>query len=140
MRLIVCSVFVLISCSAYSQNILGRWKTIDDETGKGLSIVEIFQVKGKVYGKIIDILNPQNKDKICNLCDGDERNKPLLGLTIIKGLEKDGAEYSNGTILDPKSGKQYSCYITLDKPDRLKVRGFLGISLLGRTQYWHRVK
>lgn len=140
MRLFCCAAIFFMGWSANSQNIFGRWKTIDDETGKVLSIVEIYQVKGKVYGKIVELLNPQSKNKVCNLCSGDDKNKPLLGLTIIKGLEKDGSEYSNGKILDPKSGKQYNCYITLEKPDRLKVRGYLGISLIGRTQYWHRDK
>jgi uncharacterized protein (DUF2147 family) len=63
-----------------------------------------------------------------------------MGLIFIKGLTKDGEEYSGGKILDPKNGKLYKCYITLEGNDKLKVRGYIGISLLGRTQYWKRVK
>ena len=61
-------------------------------------------------------------------------------MIIIKGLSKEDAEYTNGKILDPKNGKLYKCYITLETKDKLKVRGYIGISLFGRTQYWYRVK
>ena len=60
-------------------------------------------------------------------------------MIIVEGLTKDGSEYSGGTILDPKTGKIYKCYITLDEVNKLKVRGFIGFALIGRTQYWHRV-
>ena len=121
-------------------SVIGKWKTIDDETGKALSVVEIYESKGKVYGKVIDILNPKNRNRVCENCSGEDKNKPILGLIVIKGLSKDGNEYNSGKILDPKSGKLYQCYITLDSFDKLKVRGYIGISLLGRTQYWERIK
>jgi len=121
-------------------SVIGRWKTIDDETGKAISVVEIFESKGKIYGKVIEIFNPKSRKRVCENCAGDDHNKPILGMTVIKGLTKDGGEYSNGKILDPKHGKLYKCYITLESADKLKVRGYIGISLLGRTQYWERVK
>ncbi|MEN9656287.1 MAG: hypothetical protein RL311_1258, partial [Bacteroidota bacterium] len=70
---------------------------------------------------------------------GDDKNKPILGLNIIKGLSKDGAEYNSGEILDPKNGKLYKCALSLESKDKLKVRGYIGFSLIGRTQYWYRV-
>jgi uncharacterized protein (DUF2147 family) len=123
-----------------SQTVVGKWKTIDDETGKAKSIVEIYEKSGKIYGKVIDILEQENKKKICVNCSGDDKDKPILGMIVIKGLSKEGTEYTNGKILDPKNGKLYKCYITLETKDKLKVRGYIGISLFGRTQYWYRIK
>lgn len=133
--------FALLFTSAFAQkSVLGKWKSIDDETGKALGIVEIYEEEGMVYGRIIEILNPKDKNKTCDKCPGEDKDKPILGLTVIKDLKKDGNEYSGGHILDPKHGKVYKCYINLENEDKLKVRGYIGISLFGRTQYWHRVK
>ena len=135
--------FLLLALSvqfSFSQSIFGKWKTIDDETGKERSIVSIYEVNGKVYGKVIEILEPTLKDKKCALCSGVDKDKPVLGLTIIKGLSKDDDEYNGGKILDPKNGKLYKCSITLDGADKLKIRGYIGVSMFGRTQYWQRVK
>jgi uncharacterized protein (DUF2147 family) len=128
------------TCICAQHSVTGKWKTIDDETGKPVSVVEIYEKNGKIYGHVIEIFNPKSKNRSCENCSGDDKDKPILGLTVIKGLSKDGDEYSGGKILDPKSGKLYKCYITLEDKDKLKVRGYIGISLLGRTQYWHRVK
>ncbi|MCZ8196003.1 MAG: DUF2147 domain-containing protein [Flavobacterium sp.] len=130
----------MISSNLFSQSIIGKWKTIDDETGKETSVIEVFQKDKKIYGKIVEIIDAEKRDKLCSLCPNSDKNKPILGLTIIKGLVKDEDEYNDGQILDPKSGKLYNCYIKLDGKDKLKVRGFIGLSLLGRTQYWYRVK
>ena len=132
--------FFFVIFFAQSQSVTGKWKTIDDETGKAKSIVEIYEKSGKIYGKVIDILEEENKKKVCTECSGDDKNKPILGMVIIKGLSKDGLEYTDGKILDPKNGKLYKCFITLESKDKLKVRGYIGISLIGRTQYWYRVK
>lgn len=128
----------LISVSA--QSVIGKWKTFDDATGDAKSIVEITEKDGKIYGKIIEILNPEKKNAKCNNCPDADKNKPLVGLYVIKGLTKDGKEYSNGKILDPSSGKLYKCTISLDGNDKLKVRGYIGISAFGRNQIWVRVK
>lgn len=123
-----------------SQSVIGKWKTIDDETGKPKSVVEIYEKSGKIYGKIVDILDPQKKDKLCTECTGDEKNKPVLGMVIVKGLKKDANEFNDGSITDPVTGKKYKCFITLESKDKLKVRGYIGFALIGRTQYWHRMK
>ena len=134
-------IFTLFITSTYAQKtVLGKWKSIDDETGKALGIVEIYEENGKIYGKIIDILIPKDRNKTCQHCEGEDKGKPILGLTVIKGLKKDGDEYNGGHILDPKHGKLYKCYLNLENEDKLKIRGYIGISLFGRTQYWHRVK
>ena len=118
----------------------GKWKTIDDETGKEKGIVEIYEHKGKIYGKIIEIFEQSKKHLKCEKCEGEDHNKPILGLNIIKGLKKNGDVYDGGKIVDPKNGKSYHCKITLDGKDKLIVRGYIGISLFGRSQTWIRQK
>lgn len=128
---------ILFSTLSYAQ-IEGKWKTIDDETGKPKSIVEITKkADGKYYGKILQLLaKPANNN--CVACKDDRKNKPLIGLEIIRGMAKDGAEFSGGTITDPKTGKTYKCNIKRNG-DKLDVRGYVGFSLIGRTQTWHKV-
>lgn len=138
-KIFLISLFFLFQ-NSFSQSVLGKWKTIDDETGVEKSIVEIYEVKGKLFGKIIEIFEVKNRNRKCDLCTGDDKDKPILGFVIIRGLKKDDDEYNGGKITDPKNGKTYKCYITLEEKDKLKIRGYIGISLLGRTQYWVRVK
>ncbi len=126
--------------TAQAQSVLGKWKTIDDETGKEKSVVEIYEKNGKVYGKIVELLEEKNKNAVCSAYSGANKNKPYLDLVIISDLKKEGDEWSGGKILDPKTGKEYKCYISLENSNKLKVRGYIGISLVGRTQYWQRVQ
>jgi uncharacterized protein (DUF2147 family) len=142
MKKILILMMLFVSCTFYSQNksVLGKWKTIDDETGKAKSIVEIYEKSGKIYGKVIEILDLDHKNDSCKKCSGTDADKPILGMIVIKGLKQDGDEYNSGKILDPKNGKLYQCFITLEGNEKLKVRGYIGISLLGRTQYWQRIK
>ena len=142
MKTIVGFILLLLSTQFHGQSlgVIGKWNTIDDVTGKVVSVVEIFEHNNKIYGKVNEIFNPKSRNRVCENCTGDDKNKAILGLTVIKGLVKAGNEYCNGKILDPKSGKLYKCYITLEEPDKLKVRGYIGISLFGRTQYWERLK
>ena len=129
-----------ISQIGFSQSILGKWKTIDDETGKEKSIVEIFEKQGKVYGKIIEIFETENRHRKCEKCEGEDKNKPILGLIIIKGLKKSGEVYEGGKITDPKNGSSYNCKISMEGKDKLIVRGYIGFSLFGRSQNWIRHK
>lgn len=133
-------VFLVSVFSVNAQSVIGKWKTFDDETGDAKSIVEITEKDGKIYGKVIEILNSEKKNAKCNNCPDSDKDKPVLGLYVIKGLSKDGKEYSNGKILDPSSGKLYKCTVSLDGNDKLKVRGHVGISAFGRNQIWTRVK
>lgn len=132
------AVFAVLSISA--QDVFGKWKTIDDATGDAKSIVEIYEKDGKVYGRILEILTPGRENATCENCSGKNKNKPIKGLEILSGLTKSKDEYSGGTILDPLNGKEYKCYIALEDQNKLKVRGYIGFSMLGRSQYWHRVK
>lgn len=139
-RFVIIALFFVAIFYGQNQTVVGKWKTIDDETGKAKSIVEIYEKSGRIYGKVIEILEEEHRKKVCSNCSGEDKNKPILGMIVIKGLTKDGNVYTRGKILDPKNGKLYKCYITLESKDKLKVRGFIGISLFGRTQYWYRVK
>lgn len=126
--------------SSHAQTALGKWKTIDDETGKAKSVVEIYENNGKIYGKIVEIFDKTKEGKLCSECEGAKKNKPILGMVILEGLSKKGKNWEGGTILDPNSGKVYKCTISLENKDKLKLRGYIGISLIGRTQYWERIK
>ncbi|WP_294286049.1 DUF2147 domain-containing protein [uncultured Chryseobacterium sp.] len=115
----------------------GKWKTIDDETKQAKSIVEIYKRGDQYYGKISQLLiKPANPN--CTECKDDRKNKPIVGMEIIRGLKKDGNEFTDGTITDPKTGKTYKCTIKREG-DKLNVRGYLGFSLIGRTQTWQKV-
>jgi uncharacterized protein (DUF2147 family) len=132
--------FALSSWLLHGQSLIGKWKTIDDETGKEKSVVEIYEKNGKYFGRINELLLPEDKGKNCVECKGEDKNKPIQGLTFLKEMKKDGKEYTGGTILDPKNGKSYKCTISFKDSNTLNVRGFLGISLLGRNQTWVRAK
>ncbi len=139
MKLILSIVVFFIFQVSFSQTIFGKWKTVDDETGMENGIVEIYEKAGKVYGRIIEILEKEKKYFKCEMCEGEDKNKPILGLVIIKGLKKKGDFYEGGKVTDPKNGKSYHCKMTLEGKDQLIVRGYIGISLFGRSQIWFRI-
>ena len=134
--------FMLLTVSINAQSVLGKWKTIDDETGKEKSIVEVYENDGKVYGKIISLLNrePGDEDPLCDKCTDDRLNKHIVGMEIIRGMEKDDDQYEDGTIMDPGNGKIYDCKMWVDKENAkiLKVRGY--IAFFYRTQTWYKVE
>jgi len=135
-KLLAAFVLSLFSVMSFAQ-IEGKWKTIDDETGKPKSIVEIFKKSdGKYYGKIVQLLiKPENNN--CVKCKDDRKNKPLIGLEIIRGLSKDGNEFEGGTITNPKDGKSYKTEIVRED-NTLKVKALImGIAM--KTQTWHKV-
>ncbi|MBC3846746.1 DUF2147 domain-containing protein [Winogradskyella echinorum] len=128
--------FMLMSLSA--QSVIGKWKTIDDETGEEKSIVEIYEVEGKIYGKILKVINAKRKNPLCDKCEGKNKDKPIIGMVIIDGLKKDDDVYEGGNILNPTNGKVYKCRLKIeDDKDTLQVRGY--IAFFYKTQYWKRV-
>ena len=115
---------------------LGFWKN-DEAT------FEIFADQGKVGGKIIAMREPrtpEGKDKTdIHNPDPSKRERPIIGLVFMSGFtQKSNSHWENGTIYDPKTGNTYSCFMDLDGPEKIKMRGFLGISLFGRTEVWTR--
>lgn len=135
-------VLTLLVTVAKAQSCVGTWITIDDETGKKKSKVELYKKDGKLYGKIVYLYPREGREDNpkCTKCTGDRKNQPLIGLQIVRGLEWDGSEWEDGTICDPENGKIYTCSIWLDEEnkDRLHVRGYVGPFF--RTQTWIRVK
>jgi uncharacterized protein (DUF2147 family) len=118
---------------------VGYWTTIDDDGKTPSSVVQIYARGKKLFGKIVQLIKPREPDPKCTECDGARKNQRILGMEILRDLEADDDEWSGGYILDPRNGKEYKCYIELiEGGKRLKVRGYLGIALLGRTQYWQK--
>jgi len=115
---------------------VGRWKTVDDKTGKPKAIVVIYEENGRLFGRVETTLDPNGK-KVCDLCKDERRNQPIVGMVILRGLAAHGGEYSGGDILDPNNGSIYRCKLRVQDGGRhLLVRGFIGFSLLGRSQIW----
>ena len=142
-KLLILVFGLTVGLSGFSQNandVLGKWKTIDDETGKEKSIVELYLKDGKLYGKVVEILNPDKQDAKCDLCEDDKKGQPIMNMVIVADMEWDEDEWDDGTILDPNKGSYYDCklWIDSDNPDKLNVRGY--IAFMYRTQYWYRVK
>lgn len=132
-----------IGHSAFAQvNIpIGLWETIDDETNEPESHVRIWVDDGELFGKVEKlILKPgEPSDPKCTQCVGDKKDQPILGMTIISGLRQEGGVWTGGHILDPDNGKVYKCRIKVEDGGRkLEVRGYVGLSLIGRSQIWHR--
>ncbi len=118
---------------------VGLWRTFDDEDGKAASLVRIDNVEGILEGRVVRILpRPGHPiDARCEACGGARKNQPVTGMIILWGMKPEGEYYGGGEILDPHNGRTYRCKIRV-KGNTLEVRGYLGISLFGRTQTWVR--
>ena len=123
----------------------GLWRTIDDSSKKDKSLVRIVEANGVYTGKVEKIVDPDSpKDAVCKDCSDERKDKPILGMTIIRNMKQSGDDktvFEGGDILDPNNGKVYKSKMKLiDGGGKLEVRGFIGISLLGRTQTWVRAE
>lgn len=126
--------------SVFSQTVIGKWKTIDDSTGKARSIINIYKHNDEIYGKIIELLEKEKRDKRCIECEDERKDKPILGMIILSDLTSKSDKYYTGKILHPGKGEEYRCKIWVDEnnPDILNVRGY--IAFFYRTQQWKRVE
>jgi uncharacterized protein (DUF2147 family) len=138
MKNILVLILLSLSINIHAQDIFGKWKTIDDNTGKARSIVEITKKDGKAYGKILKLFREPGEelDPICDECTDYRKDKKVIGLTIITDMEKDGDEWDDGEILDPENGKIYDCKLWVED-GKLMVRGY--VAFFFRTQTWHPV-
>ncbi len=137
-RTVYLTLILLLGLSMNAQDeIIGKWKTIDENTGKARAVVEIFQQGDIFAGKIIKTFpGPgEDVDPICDKCQGADKDKKIIGLEIIKDLIYDGEEWEDGTILDAEHGKTYNCKLWVEDGN-LKVRGY--IAFFFRTQTWQR--
>jgi uncharacterized protein (DUF2147 family) len=129
---------LLVIADLHSQ-VTGLWKVVDDADGIEKSIVEIYEYQNSYHGRIVKLLETSKRTH-CEKCFGDLKGKPLTGMTIIWDLEKTPNGGKNGKVLDPGSGKIFSCSIELTSQDKLKLRGYLGVPSVGKTSYWNRLK
>ncbi|MFY0650770.1 MAG: DUF2147 domain-containing protein [Cyclobacteriaceae bacterium] len=120
---------------SFAQDIVGKWTSIDDNSGKERSIVEIYKKEDKYFGKIVGMyLEPDEpKDPVCDQCTDDRKDKKIMGMEIIRNMEKDDDEYSGGEIMDPENGKIYRCKLWIED-GKLMVRGY--VAFFYRTQEW----
>lgn len=131
---------MFVSATAYAflsdrTSPIGSWKTIDDETGEAKSVVKIYEVDGKIYGRVDKLL--RNPGALCDMCEGEDKNKPIEGMVILWGMGQDDDVWSGGKIFDPQKNKTYRAKIWLEADGaKLKVRGYLGPFF--RTQTWIR--
>ena len=120
---------------------VGLWKNIDDETGKPDALIRISEADGELTGKIEKLFRTpeQEQNPTCSKCDGALKDQPIIGMTILSGLKKNGEDYTGGQILDPGNGKVYKSKLSVqDGGKQLTVRGYIGIPMLGRSQIWVR--
>lgn len=137
---VLLSVALIVSPLRAADPITGVWKTIDDKTHKVRGTVRLYDQDGAIFGKIQSGTDPKEAADVCDKCTGERRNQPIIGLLILRNMRRHSAtEYGGGDILDPDTGSVYRCKITVeDGGKKLVVRGFLGISLIGRSQVWIR--
>jgi uncharacterized protein (DUF2147 family) len=122
--------------AAAAESVAGKWKTVDDKSGKVESEVQLYEEGGKLFGKIVEVTEPNDaagKPKTCTKCTGADKDKPIVGLVIVKDLSASGDRYKGGTILDPADGKVYKAEVWAED-GKLKVRGYLGVFY--KTQTW----
>ena len=120
----------------------GLWRTIDDNTGKPRSLVRINENNGE-FSAVIEkgLLASDTPDAVCDKCKDERKGQRIVGMTIVKGIKLVDGHYEGGEILDPENGKVYRCLMKLDSTGKqLEVRGYIGISLIGRSQTWTRVE
>jgi uncharacterized protein (DUF2147 family) len=131
-----------LAAPAAEPTAVGLWEQVDESSGKTESWFKISERNGVYEGNVVKIFPKPGEDEnfVCSKCEGSEKGAPVLGLTLIKGMQRNGLAYENGTIMDPRDGAVYRALMKLS-PDggKLEVRGYLGISLFGRTQVWNRL-
>jgi len=141
-RIAFACALVGVALNAVAQSpAVGLWKTIDDKTGKPLSIVRLAETDGELTGTIEQIFTApgEDPDPKCEHCEGKFKGQRVLGMTFMWGFKRNGDAYGSGKILDPEEGRVYSCRVELSADgDKLNVRGYVGIPLFGRTQVWLR--
>ena len=143
MKHLLALVFLFSSFTMFSQieDIVGKWKTIDDKTGDAKSVVRIYkETNGKYYGVVEELF--KNPDKKCENCSGENKGKPVLGMVIVTDMNEKNGSLGGGKILDPENGKTYFASISFDKKTgKLKLRGSLDkMGVAGRNQFWEKVQ
>lgn len=139
-KFLLITIVLLFSNFGQSQSVFGKWKTIDDRTGNPKGIINIYEKDGMMYGEIDKVVEPGKENSLCVKCDGDLKDKPVVGMTIIKAGEKnDDNEWKGKFLFDPEQAMtfRFKIWLNPDNLNELKVRGYL--AFLFRTQTWIRV-
>ena len=143
-RIALAAAALLLHAAALAQATpAGLWKTIDDDGKTEKSLVRIVDSNGVLSGRVEKVLDPASKpDAVCDQCTDERKDKPIVGLTILRNLKRgEGEWWEGGDIVDPKTGKLYKARVrTVDGGKKLEMRGFVGMPMLGRTQTWIRVE
>ena len=143
-KTVIAASFAFIAGSAFAQmSPVGVWKTIDDKTNTERAQVRVTDNGGVLSGKLEKLLAADAKqDAMCDKCSDDRKDKPMVGLEIIRGVKKaDGDLWDGGTILDAAEGKVYKVRMTpIEGGKKMEVRGYVGMPMLGRTQVWIRTE
>src|SRR5947209_19065189 len=132
----------VVPVRAAEPSAIGLWEQVDEKSGQAESWFRITERNGVYEGAIVKIFFKPGEDQnwVCDKCEGAERGAPVLGLTLVKGMRRNGGTYEDGTIMDPRDGSVYRAMMRLSPDGRkLEVRGYLGISLFGRSQIWNRL-
>ena len=150
MKILTLAVLVSLSAAAWAApaggepTAIGLWEQVDEKSGKAESWFSIAEKDGVYTGTIVKMFpkpgDPPPESWRCTKCEGAEQNAPVLGLSLIKAMKRNGLSYENGTIMDPRDGTVYRALMNLS-PDgkKLEVRGYLGYALFGRSQTWNRL-
>ena len=140
---LIAAALLALPAAAWAQaaSPVGAWKTIDDKTGKPKALVRISEEGGVLTGRIEKLFRAPSEDQnpTCARCEGARKDQPIVGMTILTGLKKEGDDYTGGQILDPADGKTYKTKASLaDNGSKLEVRAYIGAPMFGRTQTWLR--
>ena len=144
------ALFICLLCipieSLHSQQMstspAGDWRTFGDRGERPRALVHLTEEGGTLTGTLVESLVPgEELSGICDKCSGSRKDMPMAGLEFLTGLKSRGeGEYRDGEILDPETGKTYRCTVKMIGTNKLLVRGYLGVSLLGRSQEWERIE
>ncbi len=120
------------------QNAVGHWQVIDSD-GKPGGKVDTYLENGKLFGRVTEVRPGRTTHDVCDKCSGEYKNQLILGMVILRNFHPEGDDWVEGTVVDPENGKEYKGKIWAVGNDKLRMRGFIGISLLGRTEEWVRI-
>jgi uncharacterized protein (DUF2147 family) len=145
LRILALALFVLLSgagaqsqqLSPKLQNAVGHWQVISD--GKPSGKVDTYLVDGKLFGRVTEVRPGRTPADLCDKCSGEYKDQPILGMILLRNFHSEGDDWVEGTVVDPENGKLYKGKIWAVGNNELHMRGFIGISLLGRTETWTRI-
>jgi len=124
--------------SAKLQNAIGHWQVINSDGTPG-GKVDTYLENGKLFGRVTEVRPGRTTKDLCDKCSGEYKNQLILGMVILRNFHTEGDDWIDGTVVDPENGKEYKGKIWAVGNDKLRMRGFIGISLLGRTEGWVRI-